>query len=64
VLSDLDASGAMLVLPGKLEVVAAEERAFAAALLEAAQLRARRPTRWRVIQGHGVGGELPCRHGK
>ena len=60
----LDAAGALLVLPGKLEVVAPEDRAFARLLQQAVGGAVRRPARWRVVQGTGSGGELPCRMGK
>ena len=60
----LDAAGALLVLPGKLEVVTPDDRAFARLLQQALGGAARRPTRWRVVRGTGSGGELPCRTGK
>ncbi len=64
VVEALDGAGALLILPGKLEVVAPEDRAFAAALLAALPQRQRRPARWIAVQGSGSGGELPCRGGR
>lgn len=64
VVQALDAAGALLVLPGKLEVVAQEDRAFAQALEQGLGVTTRRPARWRAILGTGSGGELPCRPGR
>ncbi len=64
VVEGLDAAGALLVLPGKLEVVADGDRAFARALQQALGRPPRRAVRWRAVRGTGSGGELPCREGK
>jgi hypothetical protein len=64
VVAGLDAAGALLVLPGKDEVVSPEERPFARAVRAASGRPPRRPARWWSIEGSGQGGALPCREGR
>ncbi len=66
VVDALEEAGALLVLPGKIEVISPEARPFARALMEALDARHRpfKPQRWRAVQGRGSGGPLPCREGR
>jgi hypothetical protein len=60
VVEGLDAAGAVLVLPGKVEVAEPSARPFTQALMDSVE-RPARPSRWWRVEGRGEGGELPCR---